>query len=185
MDKEVKAVKDNFKGVVDVLETPRSSEVLERIQSADLVHFACHGVISSSNASDGGLLFANHQTGEAEILSIRDLIPINLQSAEIAYLSACSTAETAERNIADESIHLANAFQLVGFSHVIGTLWEADDEMAGKVAKRFYQALKTGTDGGIKESSPVAYALHRAVSRYREKEPDSILTWAPFIHYGG
>jgi CHAT domain-containing protein len=38
----------------------------------------------------------------------------------------------------DESIHLASAFQLAGFPHVIATLWQTGDSAAVQVAEDFY-----------------------------------------------
>jgi CHAT domain-containing protein len=60
----------------------------------------------------------------------------------VAYLSACSTAELADGRLADEAIHLANSLQALGFQHVIGTMWGADDVAAGEVARRFYEELE-------------------------------------------
>lgn len=49
---------------------------------------------------------------------------MNLPNAQLAYLSACSTAEDKVMKFTVENIHIAAAFQLPGFPHVIGTLWE-------------------------------------------------------------
>lgn len=59
----------------------------------------------------------------------------------MAYLSACATAEQPDGKLADETIHLANAFQTLGFQHVIGTMWGANDAAAGEIAKRFHDRL--------------------------------------------
>jgi len=66
----------------------------------------------------------------------------------LAYLSACSTAEQADGRLADEAIHLANSLQSLGFRHVVGTMWGADDDAAGQMARRFYEQLVLLDHGG-------------------------------------
>ncbi|MCJ1251060.1 hypothetical protein MMC30_008291 [Trapelia coarctata] len=82
-----------------------------------------------------------------------DIRPKHHDQAQIAYLSACSTAEIKVRNLADESIHLANAFQLAGFTNVIGTLWAADDNAAVEIASKFYEGLDLYDEEGTASTS--------------------------------
>ncbi len=58
-------------------------------------------------------------------------------SAELAFLSACETAQPGAR-LADEAIHLASAFSLAGYRHVIGTLWPVGDQHAVDIADDIY-----------------------------------------------
>jgi CHAT domain-containing protein len=118
-----------------------------------------------------------------EELKIEDLDTVRHPQAQIAYLSACSTAEIKLHALVDESIHLASTFLLTGFPHVIGTLWPAQDTAAVEVAKEFYKELFQ-VDG--ERNSSVAYGLHEAVLRLRNAEMNSldILKWATFIHIG-
>lgn len=37
-----------------------------------------------------------------------------------------------------ESIHLGSAFHLVGFRHVIATLWQVHDQTAAQITRTFY-----------------------------------------------
>jgi hypothetical protein len=89
--------------------------------------------------------------------------------------------------LADEAIHLANSFQPLGFQHVIGSLWGADDTAAGEVARRSYQKLRVEADernSGI--GSDVGLALHETLTEYKETLDGlkDILKWAPFIQIG-
>lgn len=174
VDQEINAIKTHFPQTEDLL-LPSKPEVLTALESADLVHFACHGITSAHNPSEGCLLLQSPDSG-VDRLTIRDLITMGYKNRQIAYLSACSTAEHTGEDIADESIHLASAFQLAGFPHVIASLWPADDGAAGQIAESFYEALSQG--------KTVAVALHFAILEYREKELDCPIEWASFVHFG-
>ena len=69
-----------------------------------------------------------------------DVARLRLDDAELAFLSACSTARPGCR-LTDEAIHLASAFQLAGYRHVIGTLWPIGDQHAVDIADDIYTAL--------------------------------------------
>lgn len=62
-------------------------------------------------------------------MTVARLFETNLQkqSPFIAYLSTCGIVQI-KRNELIEGLHLISAFQLVGFQHVVGTLWEINDK---------------------------------------------------------
>ena len=80
----------------------------------------------------------------------------------------------------DEGIHLAGAFQLAGYPHVIASLWEADDALSVAIAERFYRIIFAESE--IVGHDKVAYALHDAVLAAR-RICDDLLSWAPTIHF--
>jgi CHAT domain-containing protein len=88
------------------------SSVLAALPEATWAHFACHASADPTVPSRGG--FALHDA----TLAIPEISQLQLGHAELAYLSACSTANRGLR-LPDESLHLASAFQLAGFRHVI------------------------------------------------------------------
>ncbi|GCE02286.1 CHAT domain-containing protein [Embleya hyalina] len=98
-----------------------------------------------------------------------------MDDAEPAFLSACSTARPSGRP-ADEAIHLASAFQLAGYRHVIGTLWRIGDWQPVDVADLIYSAIADGAG--------VAEAVHGATRRMRDRWPDDPSAWASHIHVG-
>lgn len=104
----------------------------------------------------------------------------NLSGAELAFLSACHTARGTSA-LADEAIHLAAAFQLAGFPHVVGTLWRLADDPAPDIAREFYQALTASAQG----AGGSARALHDAVQRLRQDPAHAArLNWACYVHVG-
>ena len=98
---------------------PSKADVLDALKTCTIAQFACHGTADRVEPAKSGLLLGNETV---EKLTIEDLDTISCQNAQIVYLSACSTAEVGVMNLADESVHLASSFQLVGFRHVIRTL---------------------------------------------------------------
>ncbi|WP_405965381.1 CHAT domain-containing protein [Streptomyces sp. NBC_00723] len=134
-------------------------------------HFACHAV-SDFNAPAGGAIHL-----EDGVITVTDISRLRLQSAELAYLSACSTAD---RGLgANESINLASAFHLAGFRHVIATLWPLNDTIAAGAARAFYQHLPDGTT-----ADDAALALHRVIRKLRAEHPNRPDLWAGLIHSG-
>ncbi|KAE8451672.1 hypothetical protein EG329_003129 [Mollisiaceae sp. DMI_Dod_QoI] len=197
VDVEVAAVEKSaiFFGMDEtiVLKTPSREEVLKQMHSVRVAHFVCHGQSEPRNPSNSGLLLREHeQSGKASRLMVRDIAALSLEHAQIAYLSACSTAENASKRLMDEGIHVASGFHLVGFPHVIGTIWEASNKTAVEVAKVFYQSLgKRLKENNLENNNDVvAYALNDAVKalwgnpKARKKGNEDVIGWAPFIHIG-
>jgi hypothetical protein len=102
----------------------------------------------------------------------------------------------------DEAIHLINAFQLGGFHHVVGTLWEIDDEYSVDAAREVYMAVKhAGWSGeavalgvhnaarllrqitatGVSERTIIEQSRRRGYAIRQEGIPS---IWAAYIHVG-
>ncbi|MGW5442717.1 CHAT domain-containing protein [Streptomyces asiaticus] len=166
---------------------PTKASVLARLPDCPVVHFACHGSSDPKDPSNSLLLLHDHGHDPFTVASLRS---VTLEQAQLAYLSACRTAAIDAANLSDESIHLTSAFHLAGFSQVVGTLWEIDDEYAVTVADSFYAALRTPT--GLLDPARAARALHQAVRTLREShsllgktsEAGDPLPWAAHLHVG-
>ncbi|WP_328842656.1 CHAT domain-containing tetratricopeptide repeat protein [Streptomyces sp. NBC_00258] len=163
--------------------TPTKAAVLDHLSHCPIAHFASH----PTDPSQSLLLLHDHQS---DPLTVASLTPVRLDHAQLAYLSACRTAAIDTANLADEAIHLTSAFQLAGFPHVVGTLWEIDDQIAVTVADSFYTHLRT-PDGTI-DTSRAAQALHQAVRGVRDGHdlPGQLdrtrtpFLWAAYLHAG-
>lgn len=165
---------------VEVLESPTVTDVVDKVKDCSMIHFACHGYMDTKEPLQSALLLGK---GNVEKLTLEHLQSLDHQLSQVAYLSACSTAEIGARDLIDESIHLASTFQLVGFRHVIGCMWGADDDAAVAVAAKFYGYLLQQNPDTV---SSVPRALHRAILdlKTRDGNRDNIELWAPFIHVG-
>jgi tetratricopeptide (TPR) repeat protein len=156
---------------------PTRANVLALLPGCSIAHFACHAASHPSDPSRSLLLLHDHDRNP---LTVASLAPVNLGQAQLAYLSACSTALTSAVELIDEAIHLTSAFQLAGFPHVIGTLWAIDDKIAVTVAEAFYTILLTGA----LDVSDAARALHGAVRDVRDRFPTTPSLWAAYLHAG-
>lgn len=142
------------------------------LSTASWAHFACHASTNPDAPSTGGLHLHDG------VLSIADVSRLDLPDAELAYLSACSTRHTSYRH-ADESIHLASAFQIAGFRHVIASLWPLADSVAATAADRFYRAVS-----GAVSADGVAHTLHEITRELRAEHPNQPHLWASLVHSG-
>ena len=181
-----------------LLDHGTSKQVMSELPLANFVHFACHGYSNPKDINESHLILHTAPMTESQSedkshsedsgkLSVREIQTLKSPAARLAYLSACSGAESKSTRLADETIHLASAFQLAGFEHVIGTMWPTKDAACQKVAEEFYKNLFEGDrpDATGSGARVVPYlALHNAVQKLREENKEKPLIWAPFVHYG-
>ncbi|MFF0490935.1 CHAT domain-containing protein [Nocardia sp. NPDC004068] len=161
-----------------VLTEPTTATVLDFLSNCGVAHFACHGATDPDDPSLSRLLLRDDATSP---LTVAALAPIHLDRARLAYLSACDTADGGTR-LVDESLHLASAFQLAGYPHVIGTLWTIDDGTASDIADTFYTGLHTAP--ATLDVTRAPYALHHAIRTARDDLPATPSLWAAHLHTG-
>ncbi|MFF0478417.1 CHAT domain-containing protein [Streptomyces sp. NPDC004284] len=161
-----------------LLATPTRDTVLNALPSHGIAHFSCHGEADWTDPARSHLVLTDHATAP---LTLSDITALDL-TAELAYLSACDTSNTAPR-LVDESLHITGAFHLAGYRHVIGTLWPVDDRTAAQLGTDFYTHL---TDNGTAPPRPdrSALALHLATQRLRSRYPHAPSLWAAHTHTG-
>jgi hypothetical protein len=172
---------DNLPGIAteDASPLPTKANVLALLPACPIVHFSCHGASNPNDPAKSLLLLHDYQS---DPLTVASLAPVDLDMAQLAFLSACRTAFTGTVELIDEAIHLTSAFQLAGFPHVVGTMWEIGDALAVRVADAFYTALQGG-DGTI-DTTIAANALHQTIRDLRDEGPDRPWLWAAYLHAG-
>ncbi|KAG9656712.1 hypothetical protein KCU95_g13503, partial [Aureobasidium melanogenum] len=195
LDKTAKEAKGDLKMLV----SPSERQVMNALRKCQIAHFACHGISDAKFPSKSCLILGDDAQGNPERMSVTKLASTNFGKPLLIYLSACLTADSAASDLADEALHVASAFNLAGFPHVVSTLWEAENRYAGIVAKQFYTyllaSIKEGHASHAEEdlSGQIARALHCATRDVREgtvliRKPKipgrDVLAWAPFLHLG-
>ncbi|GFG20210.1 hypothetical protein IFM5058_10514 [Aspergillus udagawae] len=142
----------------------RKQDVTLHLPRCTIFHFAGHGHTDEADPSKSHLLL---EEGNSDPLTVANLLEMNLRehSPFLAYLSACGTGQIRDEKLIDESIHLISAFQLAGFRHVIGTLWEVNDEICVDMARITYEGIR---DGCMNDEA-VCRGLHNAVRELRDR----------------
>jgi CHAT domain-containing protein len=170
-----------------VLHQPTATAVLTEIGQCNNLHLACHGKSDLSDPSKSYLTLVRtnpdeRRTRRPDKLFVGDIMRKSTNGSGIAFLRACYSADNPAHGLSDEVIHLASAFQLAGFSHVLGTLWSTRNGSCGEVSEKFYKYLLEGEqEPGHKQ---VALAFHRAVNDLRLDNLSNPLLWASFVHIG-
>jgi tetratricopeptide (TPR) repeat protein len=175
--------------VVEILECPDVASSLSRLEQCSIAHFACHGITDYNDPSQSGLILRGAKTVTEkpgpEVLTVQRVFQAHFSKPQIAYLSACSTAQNEAERLEDEVLHAVSGFQVAGFKHVLGCMWPSDDSICVKVAKSFYTSI--GQSHHLwKDDRAVALAMHNAVLAIQEnveyrKRP---LLWAQYVHFG-
>ncbi|KAJ6035859.1 CHAT domain-containing protein [Penicillium herquei] len=151
-----------------VLQCTSRERVFCALKTCQIFHLAGHGWANSTNPLEGTLLLDDWESAP---LTVASLIDIMLSASAdtlpfIAYLSGCGTGRTGGKSSMDGSIQIPNACQPAGFRHVIGTLWDVNDELCVDMARLVYQNLRA--DGHVKDHS-VSLALNNASRFLRDK----------------
>ena len=142
------------------------------LPEATWAHFACHALADYSAPSMSGLQLSDG------MLTIPEVSRLRLGDAELAYLSACSTAHRSLDHI-DEAVNVASAFHLAGFRHVIASLWPLQDAVAADASRHFYRAISKDVS-----AESAALALHQVTHLLRDERPDRPDLWAALVHSG-
>lgn len=139
--------------------------MIKALNSCNIFHFAGHGNSHRSDPLRSHLFLEDWQE---EQLTLADLLETQIPKHPplLAYLSACSTGQVQDETMLDEGLHLANAFQMIGFQHVIGTLWDVEDETCREVASDVYSRVLKST---LSRRSVCRLSLYAAVNRLRDE----------------
>ena len=175
---------------VHVLQTPTKLIALSFLKSANICFLGCHGEWEERDPSKSRLLL---QDWREDPLTVSDVIDLNLEHGQFAFLSACQSAGNPNLDLLDESIHLTAAFQVAGFSHVVGSLWKVRDSHAPTIVEAVVDSMTRNGNGEI-SFDKVAAELRKKMRILRDMTrripdvpgefPPNPLIWAPYIHMG-
>lgn len=165
-----------------VLSGPEATRhrIITELPGYPWAHFACHGAPDMAVPSEGQLVVHDHREHPLTVLDVGNL---RMAGAKLAFLSACMTA-VAPAQLGDEAIHLAAAFHLAGYPHVIATAWPVWDRIALIFCELFYAEVGRGGDPVAATDAAIATAVHTSVRTLRTRFPNLPSLWAPYIHTG-
>jgi CHAT domain-containing protein len=82
--------------------------------------------------------------------------------------------------LTDEAVHLASAFHVAGYRHVVATPWPVTDRLAMRLTSRtVYTDLARHND-----LTRLPGAVHAAVRQFRDRYLRHPFAWAAHIHIG-
>ena len=152
-------------------------EVLKRLSSVSLVHFAAHGCPETGQIAltpDLDRISTVPTEKEDYILTIRDVLNVQLR-AKLVVLSCCHSGRGEIK--AEGVVGIARAFMGAGARSVVVSLWAIDDEATLQFMNCFYQHLAEG--------KPTSKSLNLAMKSLRESDEfHDIKYWAPFMLIG-
>jgi hypothetical protein len=170
---------------------PSSQTVLQELPKHTLAHFATHGISDPKDPLRNHLILmntaSNDHTSSApkrDNLSVPDIFRCTSDNAILAFLAACYTADSQNPELADENLHIANAFQIAGFPHVIGSLWPANEFVCPMFARTFYEGLARWGGELSLSNDLLAFAAQYAVMVLIRDYINEPRLWAGFVHFG-
>jgi CHAT domain-containing protein/tetratricopeptide (TPR) repeat protein len=126
------------------------------------LHFSSHGFYDWQDTRQYGLLLAG-----GRLLTLAEIIALDLSAARLVNLSACETGLTDIRQSPDEYLGLPAGFLQAGAPGVISTLWAVEDLSTMLLMEHFYQAH-------LHDGLPPAAALRQAQLWLRDLTADHL-----------
>jgi CHAT domain-containing protein len=138
---------------------------------ARILHIASHAFANGSGSMQPRIEFADSSLLLDKIYALR-------LNNHLVVLSACETG-IGRAMEAEGPLSLARGFYYAGARNVINSMWEVDDQSAGKIFDRFYSVLKiTGEIDGSLSLAKKAYF------KEAPSEKKSPYYWASFVCVG-
>jgi CHAT domain-containing protein len=97
-------------------ESTTTMEVMLCLESANIVHIACHGVQHATDPLSSAFCLSDGS------LTVSQLMKLDLTNAFFAFLGACETAK-GDKQQPDQAIHLAATMLFIGFKSIVATMW--------------------------------------------------------------
>jgi len=135
--RESQLVADRLRAAGATVRMPTTrDEILNLLPHSRWFHIACHGNFEADAPDRSGLAIVS-QSGEVEVLTIRDLAPLDLRGLQQVVLSSCWAADNyilPGRWI----VSLPSAFCRRGARSVIASLWPIEDSVASRLLAPLY-----------------------------------------------
>jgi CHAT domain-containing protein/tetratricopeptide (TPR) repeat protein len=153
--------------------------VRSALGGAGLLHYAGHAVFDGDRPEHSYLLLAPGRDGSGtETIAAAEIAGMDLRHISLVVLSACRTVRTGPDRASGFS-GLAGAFLAAGAGGAVGSLWEVDDRLTGRLMVEFHRAYHASGDapGALR-------AAQLRLLRSRSRELSSPAAWAGFRYAG-
>ena len=147
-------------------------DVLQRIHSVSLIHFAAHGDAERGEIALASVRSSNRIPQQQDYLqTMSDISKVRLRWW---FLSCCHSARGDVR--VEGVVGIARAFLASGARSVLVALWAIEDEATEQFMNRFYACLARGRSA--------SEALHQTMKWMRVNGFPEVRQWAPFLLIG-
>ena len=173
---EVAEIRPLYEPRVDVLVGGEATlaAFLRLARNKNIVHFAGHSIVNSSDPSQSLLLLAQTATDNGAVTAETLIKNLDLQQTRLVVLASCNSAGGFP--VGPEGVSpLVRPLIAAGVPAVVGTLWDVNDATAKALSVSFHRHYGQGHDA--------AKALQRAqLDLLRDANPGLRLAsaWAPF-----
>ncbi|MEO1341641.1 MAG: CHAT domain-containing protein, partial [Cyanobacteria bacterium J06635_13] len=152
-------------------EAATETTAIAKMQQADLIHLATHGLFDEHQGLQSSLAFSTSDNQDG-FLTAAEILDLEL-SANLVVLSACNTGRG--KITGDGVVGLSRSFLLAGAQSTMVSLWYVPDLSTSALMTDFYQQLQ----GDVTQPQ----ALRRAMLNTMETYP-SPREWAAFVLVG-
>ncbi len=142
---------------------------------ADVVHFACHGILDERFPQLSRLLLTADEKNDGR-LEMHEIYNLDWQGVSLVTLSTCNSGR-GELAAGSDVIGLTRGFMFAGAPSVLATLWEVDDESTRLFMEEFYRQYTSG------KSKPESLQIAQNKLRSDPKWSHPCF-WAPFVLWG-
>ena len=155
------------------------SRVKDRIETAQVVHLATHGLLEYGNVESSGIedipgaIALTPEADQDGLLTAAEILNELTLQADLVVLSACDTGRGDITG--DGVLGLSRSLIAAGAPSVVVSLWSVPDAPTADLMITFYAALKQGKDK--------AQALRKAMLNTMQAYPDP-QNWAAFTLIG-
>ena len=135
-----------------------SLKLNQNLNSANCVHFSCHGKFNFELPLESALILSKTETSTINRdLTLAEIFELSLQECRIVILSACETGLTEFNSLSDEYIGLPSGFLFAGSPSIVSSLWTVSDLSTAFLMIKFYEHLFQ-----LPQSVEVAMSLQKA-----------------------
>jgi CHAT domain-containing protein len=149
---------------------------LDALRKSDVVHYAGHAAAVTGDPATSRLLLAA-APGDSGALFLRELPRRGLR-ARLVVLAACRTA-AGRVSRTEGALSLSRPFLAAGVPHVVGSLWDADDEVSRTFFVAFHRRLLAGAEPALALRGTQLAILHDGDPTLAHPS-----TWAGFVSVG-
>lgn len=135
-----------------------SLKLNQKINSANCIHFSCHGKFDIDLPLESALILSKNEVNTTNSnFTLAEIFELSLQECRLVTLSACETGLTEFNSLSDEYIGLPSGFLFAGSPSVVSSLWTVSDLSTAFLMVKFYENLLK-----FSQSIDVATALKQA-----------------------